>query len=254
MSSFSRLFGLEAQAPIDDPEENVRRKYNEKIEKEERRKAHNAKIKAEQRAKLKALQDKTPKLDDIYKSTKPLATGSRQRIIESIINPSKKNQKIAEPALKKIHRQLTNTGQFPKAPAYKYPHNETTINDAGYVIPPFKYLGPGNSLNRGKPYNNIDADAQQHDNQYDKATNQKEIFDSDQEFLSQAGDHIIEGAAGKGSISDSIGAIAGGIGIGAKHLLESAKNKVIYPSNLSGKQWHHLIIKYIFIAKAIILK
>lgn len=113
-------------------------------------------------------------------------------------------------------------------------HIEQKPDKAGLVPPPFKYLGPGNSLNRGPAYNQIDADAKKHDTDYNFATNQKDIHKADRDFISKAGDHIIEGISGKGSISDTIGAIAGGIGIGVKHLTES-KTGVIYPSNLSGK-------------------
>jgi hypothetical protein len=117
-------------------------------------------------------------------------------------------------------------------------HIEKDPIRAGYVPPPFKYLGPGNSLNSGKPYNQIDADAQLHDHQYSEANSQKDIYGADLEFISRAGDHFAEGIAGKGSISDTLGSIAGGIGIGVKHLSEKVLGKVQYPSNLSGKQWH----------------
>lgn len=117
-----------------------------------------------------------------------------------------------------------NTKSFPELPP---PVKQLT---RGYVPPPFNYLGPGNSLDIGPPYNEIDADAQKHDNQYNVAKTSEEVHQSDLEFLSHAGDHIIEGISGKGSISNTLGAIAGGIGIGAKHLTEKAAGKVIYPS------------------------
>lgn len=101
----------------------------------------------------------------------------------------------------------------------------------GYVVPPFKYLGPGNSLDRGKPYNNIDEDARQHDNEYYSAKSDKDIYNSDTSFISKASDHLIEGISGKGSISDTIGAAIGGIGIGVKHVIEK-NTGVLYPSKL----------------------
>lgn len=104
----------------------------------------------------------------------------------------------------------------------------------GLVPPPFKYLGPGNSLNRGQPYNQIDADAQQHDFEYSVAQTPEDIYKSDIQFIAKSGDHIAEGLSSKGSIGDTIGAIAGGIGIGAKHLLEKSTGSIQYPK-LSGK-------------------
>nr|QVW56792.1 MAG: structural protein VP1 [Phylloscopus inornatus ambidensovirus] len=105
---------------------------------------------------------------------------------------------------------------------------------SGFVPPPFKYLGPGNSLDSGIPYNDIDADAKIHDTQYSVAETKEDVYKSDSEFLTRSGDHIIEGISGKGSISDTIGAALGGIGIGAKHLLEKATGSIQYP-NISGK-------------------
>lgn len=111
---------------------------------------------------------------------------------------------------------------------------QPTVDTNGLVLPPFKYLGPGNSLNRGQPFNQIDADAQVHDIQYSQAKNSKDVQDSDKEFLRKSGDHIAEGLSGKGSISDTLGAIAGGLGIGTKYSVEKAIGKPLYPS-ISGK-------------------
>nr|QTZ83207.1 MAG: structural protein [Periparus ater ambidensovirus] len=120
---------------------------------------------------------------------------------------------------------------FPEDDPYGH-ELEVEEEKRGFVPPPFKYLGPGNSLQRGPAYNQIDADAQKHDEDYNKATNTQHIETADKEFIGRAGDHIIEGISGKGSISDTVGAIAGGIGIGAKHLVEKATGN-LYPS-ISG--------------------
>ena len=96
-------------------------------------------------------------------------------------------------------------------------------------------MGPGNSLNRGKPYNNIDSDAKIHDIQYSNAKTKEDIHQSDKEFLQKSGDHIIEGISGQSSYSDTIGAVLGGSGIGAKHLYDQLTGSISYP-NL-GKLW-----------------
>ena len=100
----------------------------------------------------------------------------------------------------------------------------------GYVPPPFNYLGPGNSLNAGVPYNFVDADAEKHDHQYNTAKTSQDVQSSDLEFISHAGDHIVEGISGQGSISDTLGAIAGIVGIGGKHLTEKTIGKTLYPN------------------------
>ena len=110
-----------------------------------------------------------------------------------------------------------------------------TLEKQGLVPPPFKYLGPGNSINRGSPYNQIDSDAKKHDIQYSQATTKEEVQKSDKEFISKSRDHIAEGLSGKGSISDIIGATIGGIGIGFKYNAEKLTDKTFYP-NL-GKLW-----------------
>ena len=113
---------------------------------------------------------------------------------------------------------------------------------SGFVPPPFKYLGPGNSLNRGPAYNYIDDDARIHDQEYSQAYSEQDIHNSDKNFINKAIDHVVEGISGKGSISDTVGSVLGAVGIGSKHFVEKSIGKVIYPS-ISGKIWHLLIEK-----------
>lgn len=133
----------------------------------------------------------------------------------------------------------------------KYPPLPVTSSE-GYTLPGYKYLGPGNSLDRGEPTNFIDADAQEHDIAYDQAKSKQDIYTADTTFLSKAGDHIAEGISGQGSYSDTIGAIAGAVGIGTKHLVESGVNKVLYPS-IPGKLWveylKHNIVNFLKVSK-----
>lgn len=122
---------------------------------------------------------------------------------------------------------LIKEGDDPKF----YAHPEEISDFNGLVPKPFKYLGPGNSLDRGIPYNDIDEDAKEHDIAYDSAKTQEEIQRSDIHLLRKASDHIIEGISGRGSISDTIGGTLAGLGIGAKKLVED-KVGVKYPPNL----------------------
>lgn len=107
-------------------------------------------------------------------------------------------------------------------------HEKT--NRRGFVVPPYKYLGPGNDLNRGEPYNEIDSDARIHDIEYSKARNIKNILKSDKNFINKAGDHIIEGIKLNESPSNIIGSIIGGTGISSKHLIEKNTGKSLYPT------------------------
>lgn len=111
---------------------------------------------------------------------------------------------------------------------------ELDKDEAGFNPPPFKYLGPGNSLNRGPAYNLVDESAREHDIAYSQAKSEEDIYKADKSFISKSGNYIAEGISGKGSVSDTIGAVLGGVGIGSKHLLEKSINKVLYPT-ISGK-------------------
>ena len=99
------------------------------------------------------------------------------------------------------------------------------------TIPPYKYLGPGNSLNKGTPYNEIDADAKEHDIAYSTATHENDVFKSDKEFLQKASDHLVEGINLNESPSNVIGAALGLTGIGTKHAVEK-QTGVQYPRNM----------------------
>lgn len=99
------------------------------------------------------------------------------------------------------------------------------------TVPPYKYLGPGNPLDKGEPYNEIDADAKQHDTEYSIAETEDQVYESDQNFLKKASDHLVEGINNKESPSNIVGAALGLVGIGAKHGIEKTVG-VQYPRNM----------------------
>ena len=121
-------------------------------------------------------------------------------------------------------------------PKVWYPDNPSV--DKGFVPIPFQYLGPGNSLNKGEPYNNIDADAKKHDIAYSIAKTQEDVRKADIHLLREASDHIVQGISGSGSISDTIGSVLAAGGIGSKYLIEKAVG-VQYPRNLPTKEGIH---------------
>lgn len=162
-----------------------------------------------------------PKITSKFESDKPLPKGSRQHEINRQINHPEPRFPHLKPS--QLRGEISS--------------NETTDapSNKGLVLPGYNYLGPGNSLNRGAPTNQIDADAQIHDHQYNESSSSQHVQTADREFTNKAVDHIIEGISGKGSIGDTIGGIVGGIGIGGKRLVESLAGKTLYPSNISGK-------------------
>lgn len=103
----------------------------------------------------------------------------------------------------------------------------------GLVLPGYKYLGPGNSLNRGPPVNQLDAAAKKHDEQYHKITeyykktkNYKQFNESirraDSEFIQEVSEVAPE------STYDGIAKWLAIGGIGTKKILEKFVG-VIYP-------------------------
>lgn len=108
----------------------------------------------------------------------------------------------------------------------------------GLALPGTKYTGPGNSLNRGPGINESDDDAHIHDTEYHTARSHQDIQKADINLLSRAGDHIIEGISGEGTLGNTILSAVQAAGIGTKYGLEKATGP-IYPSKFAGKPWHH---------------
>lgn len=119
--------------------------------------------------------------------------------------------------------------------------NRDTEN-RGFVLPFDKYIGPGNSINRGDPESEADAIAQEHDLRYfdaqyryshgeiDEATAEKEISDSDIKAINQFGQ------------SGTFASVLGHDGLQIKHLTEKLVgqqypkfNKETKDSSISGK-------------------
>lgn len=73
----------------------------------------------------------------------------------------------------------------------------------GFVLPGSKYIGPGNRMNKGKPVNQADANAYQHDLDYDaylkKGHKAKDVYmgysDADERLLRNTKANTPEGLA-----------------------------------------------------------
>ena len=94
------------------------------------------------------------------------------------------------------------------------------------TLPGYKYLGPGNKLNIGKPVNEADSIAERHDWEYNSAKHQEDILESDNKAIDDFRNSFLE--------KPNIGSAAGYLGLGIKHNFEKAINKVVYPPNLTG--------------------
>lgn len=91
------------------------------------------------------------------------------------------------------------------------------------TLPGYKYLGPGNSIQKGEPVNEVDWVAYFHDWSYNKAKNKNEIFVADRWAKKQFGDEFLK--------SPSLGVALGYLGISAKNIVEEdILNKTVYPS------------------------
>lgn len=102
------------------------------------------------------------------------------------------------------------------------------------TLPGYKYLGPGNDVDKGPPVNAIDAIAKKHDEDYEKVTmelketgdveeGKKKIQEADKKFIENLAD--IEAS----TVHEFIGKHVGITGILAKSTLEKVLNTILYP-------------------------
>lgn len=60
------------------------------------------------------------------------------------------------------------------------------LSHMSYLVPGYRYLGPGNPLDNGEPVNALDRLARTHDIAYDRATLPEHIHSADYQFISDA--------------------------------------------------------------------
>jgi len=92
-----------------------------------------------------------------------------------------------------------------------------------FVLPGYKYLGPGNSLEAGEPVNEADAIARDHDHEYATARNSEDIRRADEKAAKSFGQSLFN--------KPTFGAFAGAIGLNAKQAVEHYIG-VQYPRNM----------------------
>lgn len=90
-----------------------------------------------------------------------------------------------------------------------------------FVLPGYKYLGPGNKLDEGEPVNEVDELARQHDLTYESARSAQDIQESDQKYAQAFANQFFK--------EPSVGAALGAIGLNLKAGIESYTG-VQYPN------------------------
>lgn len=103
--------------------------------------------------------------------------------------------------------------------------DDPSREQVGFTLPGYKYLGPGNSLNRGVPVNALDDAAKKHDEKYGKIRDyfkitkdyrqfSEQVREADREFL-----HEVSLIAPTSTYEAFAKYLAQG-GIGTKYLVE----------------------------------
>lgn len=110
------------------------------------------------------------------------------------------------------NRRLAGLSEaYPQGKGYAYAKSQKVLEAErrGLTVPGYKYLGPGNSLNRGQPTNQIDEDAKEHDEAYDKAKAAQEVSQADNTFVNKALDHVVNAINLKETPGNAFGAAIG---------------------------------------------
>lgn len=128
-----------------------------------------------------------------------LKTKAKEKTSQAITGLSNKAKNIAKKGAKKVLKS-TGIGKAAVGLAARVsnPVNQAkfAVNAArgkGFVLPGSKYIGPGNEMNKGKPVDEADANAYQHDVDYDnyikKGHKARDVYlgysDADRRLLSK---------------------------------------------------------------------
>lgn len=132
--------------------------------------------------------------------------------------------KKAAMGVKKVAKHVKYAGEVAKAgavlgarvanPVRKAKFVADAVRGKGFVLPGSKYIGPGNEMNKGKPVDQADANAYQHDVDYDnylkKGHKAKDVYTG----YSDADERLL-----KNTKANTPNGLAVVLGMGAKKLL-----------------------------------
>lgn len=126
---------------------------------------------------------------------------------------------------------------------------EASKGDA--TAPGYKYLGPGNDLDKGEPNSAVDADAKIHDEQYSQAKDVDDVISADNDFVDKMNDHIVDGINTLNNPSDTVAAVVGSGVIGVKNGIQKLSGSVIYPNVAPPRKNVNLSISKPTMSKAV---
>jgi hypothetical protein len=91
-----------------------------------------------------------------------------------------------------------------------------------FLYPGHRYLGPGNPLENGIPVDTADRIAQIHDIEYNQASSESDIFDSDTKAIFGFSQDFVR--------QPNLPSLAGAFGLTLKHGVEKNLTGVLYPT------------------------
>lgn len=146
------------------------------------------------------------------------------KVKPAILKKTPKKKPTGPSTLTKIGRKIKHGAEVAKAgvelagrvanPVNRAKFVKTALKGEGFTLPGSKYIGPGNRMDLGKPKDQADANAYQHDVDYDnylkKGVSKKNVYlgysDADERLL-------------KNTKANTASGLAVNLGIGAKKLL-----------------------------------
>ncbi len=159
-------------------------------------------------------------LPDPSKPNNPIPSKVRYaagKAIKAISARAPKSIQKVGGAVKGVLKRAKAAGQLYgrlRNPKNQFKMVKNLVKGKGLTLPGSKYIGPGNPMNRGKPVDKADANAYQHDIDYDnylkKGVKKKDVYlgysDADERLL-------------KNTKADTPNGLAVNLGIGAKKVL-----------------------------------
>lgn len=145
-------------------------------------------------------------------------------ILKKVKNAAVSKVKGGVSKAKKVAKKVAYAGEVAGAGAHLAARMANPVNRAkmavnyargkGMVLPGSKYIGPGNEMNKGKPVDQADANAYQHDLDYDeylkKGHKAKDVYTG----YSDADERLW-----KNTKANTANGLAVNLGMGAKYLL-----------------------------------
>ena len=166
-----------------------------------------------------------------YKSKASYAAG---KVLKAVSSRAPKPLQKAGKAVSGVIKRTKAVGQLYsrlKNPRNQFKMVKNLATGKGLTLPGSKYIGPGNPMNRGKPVDKADANAYQHDVDYDnyikRGVKKRHVYTG----YSDADERLL-----KNTKADTPNGLAVNLGIGAKKALNKlGLTKRIRDKDVYGK-------------------